>query len=112
MQVSVTHIQNNSICKMFKNIQNRITHSGDMHICVIKCKRKKGMKNSMFGREVTSRRRESMGVRMGAQKASIIFVLLCLLIWMVNMQMCVLLFLSFVDWKQFIKFLWKKNSLT
>lgn len=60
MQVSVMHIQSDSICKMFNNMQNRITHSGDMHICVIKCKRKNGMKNSVFGREVTSRRRESM----------------------------------------------------
>lgn len=73
-------------------MQNRITHSGDMHICVIKCKRKNGMKNSVFGREVTSRRRESMWVRLGVQKASTIFALLCLLIWMVNMQM----FINFV----------------
>lgn len=48
-------------------------------MCVIECKRDKGMENSMFGREVTSGEGKARSED-GAQKASAIFALLCLLI--------------------------------
>ena len=56
---------------------NRTIHSGDIHIYVVKHEGRIEI-SYIFGRVVTSGRREEMRTRMGTQKASMIcsFVLL------------------------------------